>query len=80
MLTILGAVGELERSMIIERTKAGMRNAKTHGTKSGVRIGRPNVIDHELVRQQLAAGTSKMRIATDLKISVDTVRRIERAA
>jgi DNA invertase Pin-like site-specific DNA recombinase len=39
-LTVLGAVGELERSMMIERTKAGMRNAKA----KGVHCGRPRKI------------------------------------
>lgn len=37
VLTVLGGVAELERSIMIERTKAGMRNAKA----KGVHCGRP---------------------------------------
>jgi DNA invertase Pin-like site-specific DNA recombinase len=38
--TVLGAVAELERSLIAERVKAGIRNARARG----VRLGRPKVI------------------------------------
>src|SRR5262244_66448 len=37
VFTILGAVAELERSLIVDRVKAGMRNARAKGK----RIGRP---------------------------------------
>ena len=37
VFTVLGAVAELERSLIVERVKAGMRNARAKGK----RIGRP---------------------------------------
>src|SRR5229473_1774485 len=37
VFTILGAVAELERSLIVERVRAGMRNARAKGR----RIGRP---------------------------------------
>lgn len=41
MLTILGAVAEMERELIVERTREGMEKAKKYGTKSGKAIGRP---------------------------------------
>jgi len=37
VFTVLGAVAELESSLIVERVKAGMRNARAKGK----RIGRP---------------------------------------
>jgi DNA invertase Pin-like site-specific DNA recombinase len=37
VFTVLGAVAELERSLIVERVRAGMRNARAKGK----RIGRP---------------------------------------
>jgi DNA invertase Pin-like site-specific DNA recombinase len=40
VFTVLGAVAELERSLIAERVKAGMRNAKA----KGVQIGRPKAL------------------------------------
>ena len=40
VFNVLGAVAELERSLIVERVKAGIRNAKAKGK----RIGRPRVV------------------------------------
>ncbi len=37
VFTVLGAVAELERSLIVERVKAGLRNARAKGK----RLGRP---------------------------------------
>jgi len=39
VFTVLGAIAELERSLIAECVKAGLRNAKAKGTK----LGRPNL-------------------------------------
>jgi len=41
MLTILGAVAEMERELAVERIKEGMAKAKRYGTRSGRPIGRP---------------------------------------
>jgi DNA invertase Pin-like site-specific DNA recombinase len=43
MLTILGAVAEMERELIVDRVKEGMEKAKRFGTKSGKKIGRPDI-------------------------------------
>src|ERR1700693_4469004 len=40
VFTVLGAVAELERSLIVERVKAGLRNARAKGK----RLGRPRKI------------------------------------
>src|SRR5262244_206331 len=40
VFTVLGAVAELERSLIAERVRAGLRNARAKGKK----LGRPRVI------------------------------------
>jgi DNA invertase Pin-like site-specific DNA recombinase len=39
VFSVLGAVAELERSLIAERVRAGLRNAKANGT----RLGRPRI-------------------------------------
>jgi DNA invertase Pin-like site-specific DNA recombinase len=44
MLTILGAVAEMERELIVDRVREGIVKAKIHGTKSGKLIGRPERI------------------------------------
>src|ERR1700680_3763236 len=44
LMHILAAVAQFERELIRERVSAGMRAAKTHGTKTGNAIGRPRRI------------------------------------
>src|ERR1700758_5265531 len=39
MFQIIGAMAEFERSLIVERVRAGLRNAKA----KGIRLGRPTV-------------------------------------
>jgi DNA invertase Pin-like site-specific DNA recombinase len=41
LLTILGAVAEMEREITVSRIREGMEKAKKYGTKSGIAIGRP---------------------------------------
>ncbi len=41
MLTILGAVAEMERELTVERIREGVAKAKRYGTRSGRPIGRP---------------------------------------
>jgi DNA invertase Pin-like site-specific DNA recombinase len=41
LLTILGAVAEMEREITVERIREGIKKAKKYGTKSGIAIGRP---------------------------------------
>jgi len=41
MLTILGAVAEMERELTVERIREGMAKAKIYGTRSGRPVGRP---------------------------------------
>lgn len=41
LLTILGAVAEMEREMINQRVREGVEKAKIYGTKSGIPFGRP---------------------------------------
>ena len=41
MLTILGAVAEMERELTVERIREGMSKARRYGTRSGRPVGRP---------------------------------------
>jgi DNA invertase Pin-like site-specific DNA recombinase len=55
MFTVLGAVAELERSLIVERVKAGLRNARAKGKK----LGRPRTpVDDSKVKELRDSGTS----------------------
>jgi DNA invertase Pin-like site-specific DNA recombinase len=73
MLTIIGAIAELERSLIVERVKAGMRRAKLEGR----RIGRAplNVNREEVVRDR-HAGMSLTKVAAKYRISRASVCRL----
>lgn len=43
LVTVLGAIAEMERETSNERVREGMTKAKMFGTRSGVPIGRPKV-------------------------------------
>src|SRR6266481_6409755 len=72
VFTVLGAVAELERSLIVERVKAGLRNARAKGK----RLGRPRVIlDVFRIAELRNAGLSWPRIASQLGCGLGTVYR-----
>jgi DNA invertase Pin-like site-specific DNA recombinase len=80
LMHILAAVAQFERELIHERVSAGMRSAKTHGTKSGNSIGRPRrVFDRAEVVRLRAAGLSIANIARQVSIGVGTVVRVLKA-
>ncbi len=71
MLTVLGAVAEMERAIILERVKAGVAHAKSKGVRFGRPVTRPDGKIHQL-RQK---GTSIRNIAKELGVAVGTVER-----
>ena len=74
MFTIIGAMAELERSVIRERVQAGLDYARKNGTKSGRAIGRPRrIYDRSKVTRLREAGLSIPKIAADMGLSVGTV-------
>lgn len=75
VFAVLGAVAELERSLIAERLRAGLRNARAKGK----RLGRPRVnVDLAVVRELRSEGLGWKRIASKLGIGVGTVLRAGR--
>jgi DNA invertase Pin-like site-specific DNA recombinase len=72
VFTILGAVAELKRSLIVERVKAGLRNARAKGK----RLGRPRVfVSESKIAALRAGGTSWSAIAKQFGVGVSTVYR-----
>jgi DNA invertase Pin-like site-specific DNA recombinase len=72
VFTVLGAVAELERSLIVERVRAGLRNAKAKGK----RLGRPQiVVDVRKVAALREQGRSWPQIAKQLGVGVGTAYR-----
>lgn len=76
VFTVLGAVAELERSLIAERVRAGLRNALAKGK----RLGRPPAnISGAQVRALLETGLSLKTVSQRLGISTATICRRVRA-
>lgn len=72
VFTVLGAVAELERSLIAERVRAGLRNAKA----KGVRLGRPRILlDTVRIAGLHAQGRSVREIASELGYSRSLVHK-----
>jgi DNA invertase Pin-like site-specific DNA recombinase len=72
VFTVLGAVAELERSLIAERVMAGLRNAKAKGT----RLGRPRIsVDASRVARLRAEGRTVREIAVTLGVSRSLVHK-----
>lgn len=78
MFGMLGVFAEFEREMISERVRAGIKNAKSKGTKTGKPFGRPRVSrDVERKVSELRKKDWGInRIAKELGIGSGTVRRI----
>jgi DNA invertase Pin-like site-specific DNA recombinase len=73
VVTIIGVVAELERSLIVERVRAGMRRARLEGRH----IGRhPLQLDRDAILCDRRRGLSLREIAKAHRISRATVHRV----
>lgn len=75
VVIIVSAIAELERSLIVERVRVGMRRARLEGRHIG---RRPLEIDRGAVLRDRASGRSLSQIAQTFRISRATVSRIIR--
>lgn len=77
LLTMLSAVAEMERSIIIERTQAGLARARAEGKKLG---RRSKTTDEQKadIRKRLSAGESVSAVARDYGLSRATILGIKR--
>jgi DNA invertase Pin-like site-specific DNA recombinase len=73
IVVIIGAIAELERNLIIERVRAGMRRAKLEGQHIG---RRPLDLDREAILRDHRQGQSLGKIAREHGISRATVHRV----
>ncbi len=74
-MVIISAVAELERNLIIERVRAGMRRARLEGRQIG---RRPLDVDHAAVIRDRASGMSLTEVAEAHSISRAMVSKIVR--
>ena len=75
IVVIIGAIAELERNLIIERVRAGMRRARLEGRH----IGRtPLIVDRDAIHRERCQGQSIRQIAKGHRVSTATVQRVLR--
>jgi DNA invertase Pin-like site-specific DNA recombinase len=73
VFTILGAVAELERSLIVERVRAGLRNARAKGKT----LGRPRkTLEVARITELREQGLSLRSIASELGVGLATLHRV----
>ena len=74
LFQMMGVFAEFERSMIRERVKAGIENARARGKQ----LGRPKVSDRTeaKIRKLRETGMGKLKIARTLGVGVSTVQRV----
>lgn len=73
---VSSAFAEFERSIIVERVKAGLERAKADGKT----LGRPKIDDdkEDEIKAMLKSGTGILKTAKTLGIGTGTVQRIKR--
>jgi DNA invertase Pin-like site-specific DNA recombinase len=77
MFQIIGAMAEFERSLIQERVRAGLRNAKLKGKT----LGRPPLsLDTERIVRLRSSGPSMRAISAQMDVSPATVHKGAAAA
>jgi DNA invertase Pin-like site-specific DNA recombinase len=73
LIVIIGAIAELERNLIVERVRAGMRRARLEGR----RIGRPPLdVDRDALIRDRRRGHSLSQLAKTYRISRASVARM----
>jgi putative DNA-invertase from lambdoid prophage Rac len=76
LVQVLAAAAELERNLIRERTKAGLKARR----EAGVRLGRPPSLDLQAVRDLNAQGLGVRAIAKRLGVAASTISRALKAS
>ena len=74
LFSIMGALSEFERDLIVERTCAGIKAARARG----VTVGRPRSMSHEQVQHAkvlVEGGEPKRKVARLFKVSTATLYR-----
>ena len=73
-MSVINAVAQFERDLLIERTQAGLQRAKAEGSI----LGRPTTLDaarRDAVRSELATGASVSALARKYSTSRQTIMR-----
>ena len=73
VVVIIGAIAELERNLIIERVRAGMRRARLEGRHIG---RKPLVLDRDAILRDRRRGQSLSQLAKAYRVSRATIHRV----
>jgi DNA invertase Pin-like site-specific DNA recombinase len=73
VVVIIGAIAELERNLIVERVRAGMRRAKLEGRHIG---RKPLVLDRDAILRDRQRGHSLSQVAKSHLVSRATIHRV----
>jgi DNA invertase Pin-like site-specific DNA recombinase len=73
IVVIIGAIAELERNLIVERVRAGMRRARLEGRHIG---RRPLDLDREAIVRDRRHGQSLGQLARNYSVSRTTIHRV----
>ncbi len=79
VLHTMGALAEFERSLIVERTQAGIRTAR----KRGVHLGRPSILEPSQInhaRALIEGGESPRAVAHTMRVGKSTLYRALKGA
>jgi DNA invertase Pin-like site-specific DNA recombinase len=77
VVIIIGAIAELERNLIIERVRAGMRRAKLEGRHIG---RKPLALDRDAILRDRQLGHSLGQLAKSHRTSRATIHRVLQAS
>jgi putative DNA-invertase from lambdoid prophage Rac len=78
-MSVIAAVAEFERDLLIERTQSGLQRAKD----AGKALGRPSALDEKkraVVLERLATGTSVAQLAREFGTTRQTIMRVRSQA
>ena len=78
MFQMLGVFSEFERSIIQERVRAGLQRARLKGVRLGRSPTSPQV--EKRIRELLAGGMGKLKVARQLGIGTSVVQRVAAAS
>ena len=77
IVVIIGAIAELERNLIVERVRAGMRRAKLEGRHIG---SKPLEIDRQAILRDRKRGMSLGELAKQHRVSRTSIARVLKEA
>lgn len=75
-MTVIAAVSEMEKNLLVERTMAGLNRAKAEGKI----LGRPKAVNVSEVELLKNKGLTQKAAADELQVSLSTIKRLWNAA